>query len=373
MKLGVIKNYPLNSIINLLNIMIKFPSIEQFRHVVKTVRSRAEYCGKDETGNPIYKPIDNYPILKFQGTIKLHGTNGGIVFNQKTKEISFQSRERILTITEDNAGFYANFQGDAKFRVLHWLFDEIAKEINDFDSDIAIFGEWCGEGIQKGTGVNQLSKRFVIFAIQVGDIWLTTYQLNTIFKSPETLLLCRQENIFYIGNFPTFTIDIDFNKPEYYQNQLVKYTQQVEQQCPFANFFGIKGLGEGIVWTCIIENSEQDKYNSSIFWFKTKGEKHTTSKVTKLASVDIEAITKIDEFVEKVLTESRLEQGISILVNEKLKPLEMASFPEFIRWIHTDIFKEEKDVIDISQLNEKRLKTTISNKSRSWFIKRINT
>lgn len=352
--------------------MIKFPSIEQFRHVVKTVRSRAEYCGKDENGNPVYKPTDNYPILTFQGTVKLHGTNGGIVFNQKTKEITFQSRERILNLNEDNLGFCANFQGDAKFRVLNWLFDTIVKEVNNFDNDITIFGEWCGQGIQKGVAVNQLTKRFVIFAIQIGEIWLTTYQVDNIFNFLETRSLCEQENIFYIGNFPKFIIEIDFNKPQYYQNQLIEYTQQVEKQCPFSKTFGVDGIGEGIVWTCIIQNSEYDKYNSSIFWFKTKGDKHTTSNVTKLAEVDIEVITRIDEFVEKALTESRLEQGLFILINEKSKLLEMASFPDFIRWIQLDVFKEEKDVMEISKLNDKKLRTAISSKAKSWFIKRIN-
>lgn len=59
--------------------MKKYPSIEQFRNVIKTVRFNHDFQGKDENGNPIYQHKENYPTLKFQGTVKLHGTNAAIV------------------------------------------------------------------------------------------------------------------------------------------------------------------------------------------------------------------------------------------------------------------------------------------------------
>lgn len=45
---------------------IKYPSIEQLRNVVKKVKTRSEYLQV------------KYPVVEFNGTVKLHGTNGGI-------------------------------------------------------------------------------------------------------------------------------------------------------------------------------------------------------------------------------------------------------------------------------------------------------
>ena len=41
---------------------------------------------------------------------------------------------------------------------------------------------------------------------------------------------------------------------------------------------------------------------------KVKGEKHSSSKVKKLASVDVEKLNSIKDFVDYAVTESRLEQ-----------------------------------------------------------------
>lgn len=46
-----------------------FPSIEQFRQVVSSVKRSDDYNNKDS---------DN-TTLAFQGTVKLHGTNASIV------------------------------------------------------------------------------------------------------------------------------------------------------------------------------------------------------------------------------------------------------------------------------------------------------
>ena len=78
--------------------MIKYPSIEQFRNVIRTVKERHDYQGKSENGEPIYQHVSPYPVIKFTGTVKLHGTNAGIVLC-KDGTMSFQSRERQLTLS----------------------------------------------------------------------------------------------------------------------------------------------------------------------------------------------------------------------------------------------------------------------------------
>ena len=84
--------------------MIKYPSIEQFRNIIRAVKSKHDFKGKDESDNPIYLHDSPYPILKFKGTVKLHGTNAAIV-KHKVGILTYQSRERELSLGSDNAGF----------------------------------------------------------------------------------------------------------------------------------------------------------------------------------------------------------------------------------------------------------------------------
>lgn len=53
--------------------MKKFTDIGQFRNVVRAVKSRHDYKGRDENDDPIYGHTTPYPTLKFRGTPKLHG------------------------------------------------------------------------------------------------------------------------------------------------------------------------------------------------------------------------------------------------------------------------------------------------------------
>ena len=53
--------------------MIKYPSIEQFRNVIRQVRERHDFQGKTENGEPIFQHLTPYPTIKFKGTTKLHG------------------------------------------------------------------------------------------------------------------------------------------------------------------------------------------------------------------------------------------------------------------------------------------------------------
>ena len=54
--------------------MKKYPSIDQFRNVIRAVKTNHDYQGKDtETGEPIYQHTSPYPTLTFNGTVKIHG------------------------------------------------------------------------------------------------------------------------------------------------------------------------------------------------------------------------------------------------------------------------------------------------------------
>lgn len=132
--------------------------------------------------------------------------------------------------------------------------------------------------------------------------------------------------------------------------------------------FEINSCGEGVVWKCVTP-----LWQSSDYWFKVKGEKHSSSKVKTLASVDTEEVSNILDFVENTVTEERLEQGLDNLVREQLKPFNMTSVGDFIRWVYNDIVKEESDTIVSNQINPKKLGGPIANKARVWYINRYNS
>ena len=89
-------------------------------------------------------------------------------------------------------------------------------------------------------------------------------------------------------------------------------------------------------------------------------------------SVDVESIQAIKEFCEYAVTDARLEQGLNNLMNEQLKPFEMTSMGDFIRWVYNDIVKEETDTIVENQLDMKKLGGPIANISRKWYTEKYN-
>lgn len=318
--------------------MKKYQSIEQFRNVIRNVRAIHDFQGKDDEGKAIYQHKHNYPILKFIGTVKLHGTNAGIV-KYVDGRVEFQSRERVLTVNDDNAGFANKFSNVD----LSFLFEQF-----EFSESVAIFGEWCGGNIQKGVAINGLEKMFVIFGVTVDDNWVTI----------PNGLHNNEVGIYNILQFPTFEIDIDFNTPESVQNKLIEMTVSVEECCPVGKYFGKEGTGEGIVFTC---ESNQD------LKFKSKGEKHSASKVKTLNEVDVELMASINEFVDMAVSENRLKQGISYFIENGIA-LEARNTGQFLSWVVTDVLKEELDTLKASGLDEKKVKAAIVTKARMWFL-----
>ena len=317
--------------------MKKYPSIEQFRNIIKKVRLQHDYQGV-ENDEPVYHHKTPYPVLKFKGTVKLHGTNAAIV--KYKDKIEYQSRERILTLNSDNAGFMLNMAS----KELDFLFEDI-----EFKEYIAIYGEWCGGNIQSGVALTQLPKMFVIFGYLVDDIWVDIFRHESKYY------------IYHIDQFPTYLVDIDFNQPELIQNKLIDLTLDVEKQCPVAKNFGIEGIGEGIVFTCV---------NNAELKFKSKGEKHSISKVKVLNSVNEEEINSINEFVDYSVSENRLKQGLDYLKEQDLE-LHQKNTGLFLSWIFKDIEKEEFDTIIKNQLDIKKINSVGAKKARTWFFNNI--
>lgn len=344
---------------------LEWPSIEQFRHVVKEVRMRAQYVGKDEEGNVIVNRDAPMPKIKFTGTVKIHGTNAGIGFNPKTEEIWAQSRSQVLGEGNTNFGFWNYVEENKEALKEIFLGHMLYLHEEDIES-VYFFGEWCGPNVQKGVAVSHIpNKIFVLFGIRIkycdGRVRNVPIEHVEVFVLLLDKLICDNSINFYnVFQFGKYEVEVDFSNPESVQNELVRLTEEVEANCPVGKFFGVteNTVGEGIVWV-----SEED-YSGHVF--KVKGEKHSVSKVKTLAAVDVEKVKSIDEFVENTVTENRLRQGLEVLRRDGIVA-DMKATGHFVKWISSDIAREEADTLEASGLTMKDVGGKLSSKARTWF------
>lgn len=337
---------------------VSFPDIGQFRNLIRNVKARAQYVGKDVNGDAIYDPLKPLPTLKLEGTVKLHGTNAAIARAMQPGDGEsgpcncywFQSREHIIGINNDNAGFVRHFsEPNGSLRL------EVSQLLNAVPGNhVVVYGEWCGKGVQKGVAISEVPKMFVIFAIRTDGTWLPKDEVKKYTD--------KDIGIYNIYDYVHFQIDIDFANPELSQNKLQELTLKIEQECPVGAAFGAKGVGEGIVWKVITPGWEESQ-----FWMKVKGEKHSVSKVKTLASVDVEKIAGQKEFVASVVTEARCCQSITKLL-EAGKSTGRESLGEYLRWIYNDIVKEETDTAVANGIELDKIGGLISNAAKQWYF-----
>lgn len=337
---------------------IKYPSIEQFRNIIKQVQMSAQYIGKDSDNNPVYDKSAEMPIITFKGTVKLHGTNASICYNNEAG-LWVQSRNNIITVENDNAGFafFVKSKEDSFFDMIHDIAAQLDISLNE--NTITVYGEWCGGNIQKGVSISGLPKMFVIFGFKVTPFSEDecAYWIN-----PDRVII--DEGIYCIEDFPTYEILIDFNDPQLAQNKLVELTEAVEAECPVGKHFGNSGVGEGIVW--------EAEWNTNRYRFKVKGEKHSSSKVKTLAEVDVEKLNSINEFVEYAVTENRLNQGIEqVFTSQNIEP-DRKLTGAFVKWVSSDVFKEEMDTLIENGLEPKDVGGKVSKTASQWFMKYLD-
>jgi len=338
--------------------LCKFSDIGQFREIYSTIKHRAQYIGNDENGNCIYDATIPLPIINVTGTIKIDGSNGGISTNENG-EIWAQSKDRILTLKEDNYNFAFVFESKKE------IFKELLNRIDFKGFDyITIFGEFAGKGIQSGMAVCQLPRMFVIYDIKrsyednsKGDnVYASNEEIKTL-RSPENL-------IYNIYDFPTFEVEIDFNDPQAAMDKLTEITTRVGIKCPFGEAMGVEGRGEGCVYTFFNETGEKLR-------FKVKAEKSKISKTKELVAIDVERMNSIHEFIEYSVTENRLNQGVEQTFGGN-GILDITRMGCFLQWLAGDIIKEEMDVLIENNLEPKAVTGAISKKGRDWLLAKIN-
>lgn len=317
--------------------VIKFGSIGQFRNFIKTM----QYLG--------------WRKINLIGTVKIHGTNSSVGLDLKDNSLFYQSRNRVLSLDDDNYDF-AKYIEDNKVEFLK-IFDEIKNKINTekYDS-IIIYGELAGKGIQNKVAVSQIDRFFAPFSI-VGVNKDTVDELDVKLNINESI------RFYPVETFGVYNVQLDLDNVHLAQQEIKDLTISIENECPVGKYFGVSGTGEGIVFT-----DETKQYS-----FKSKGEKHSVSKVKVIADVDIEKINKIKDFVDYSVTENRLNQGIEYL-KEMNKELDISNMGDFLRWLANDVLKEEQDVITENGLDNdlKAIMKSVSSKGRKWFMDKIN-
>ena len=331
-----------------------YPSIEQFRTVIKNIQHQAAYEGQDDQDEPIFDYLKPKPTITVKATEKVHGTNAAFCLN--SEESWVQSRNNIITPEADNAGCAAFCQlHHSQFRDIIIL---IAKNnsISLADNTIALFFEWAGGSIQKNSALSGLGKSAILFASckvvsnneDIPSTWIST----GTFQRPEA-------GIHNITTFANFEFVIDFNKPEDIQNQLISCMEVIEEESPLGTALGKPGnIGEGIVCEFF--------YKGVRHAFKVKGAKHSASKVKTLSPVDMEKLALIDKCAVSVIHNWRFDQAIKEVFGDE--DLDRKRMGEYLKWVSQDTIKEELDLITEAGFTLKEVMPKVNKAATTYFF-----
>lgn len=335
----------------------KFSKIGQFRHVMKELN-------RSGVLDYVTRPIT------FTGTVKLHGTNAAIGL-KSTGEVYYQSRNRLITPTSDNMGFAYHMDALRLDGSLSPFLDAVKSKIGRLwpEADALVYGEWCGQGIQRGMGISEAPKMFVVFSVKIND----GENLFEVGAEEIRDVKLEEHRIFNIYDFPTFETTIDFHDREQMTKALdgvADMTETVAKECPVAKALGYSGLGEGIVWRACLPDGR-----SLSTRFKTVGaelDNNPKAKKAKRPPMTPEQAAGITEFVDTYANERRMQQGIEYLNEMGLPDDEPQSVGKFIGWVCKDVMNEESDTVVASDLPVKPTSKAIADKARSWYFKRMN-
>jgi hypothetical protein len=327
--------------------VISWPSIELLHHVRAGVRSMAEL-----QGTPV-------PRVAYRAKVKLDGTNAGVQIHPDGRVLA-QSRSQILEVGNDNMSFGGWVAQNSGY------FAGLAHE-----QLLVVFGEWCGQGIQKRAAISQIGRKiFVVFAVQFGNGASTPARLEV---EPARLreLLPEHPDVFVLPWIDA-SFELDFADDERARLEAERISAEVDRielADPWVRAcFGVEGLGEGIV-LYPHSNGEAvvDRQRLGELMFKAKGDKHQTVRQKKAAQLEPEVAQGIDAFVQLVLAEARLEQGIA---EACAGTPDMKQIGAFLKWIAHDVQKECGAELAAAGLAWERVNRAVSNKARSWFLKR---
>jgi hypothetical protein len=301
--------------------------------------------------------LNDSSVVFYMPKVKLHGTNAGIQIHSDGNVVA-QSRTAELINGADNAGF-AKWVDSNK--------EKWAAIFTNFNKEYIIFGEWIGPGIQKGVAINNIpQKAFVVFAarhldLEDDSLIIEPNELQNLVKDiPDTYVLPWHNHLLKINW-------ADSAEALGERTSIINtWVTEVENNDPWAeNTFGIKGTGEGLVFYPVSENHLGVK-NFTNLVFKAKGDKHKNIKTAAPAQVDPEVAASIQQFVDMVLTNARLEQGVTNVTPDDICDIKFLG--KFLAWIITDVKKETQDELIASQLTWEQVNKYVIEVARNWYI-----
>ncbi|MEM6991241.1 MAG: RNA ligase family protein [Myxococcota bacterium] len=306
------------------------------------------------------------PKLRYRAKVKLDGTNAAV--HALADGVAAQSRTRLLTPQDDNYGFAGWLAANAAWA--RGLFPRLGRAV--------VYGEWCGQGIQKRTAVSRVGRKvFAIFAAQLGDPARGTARLLV---DPARLraLVPEHPDVFVLP-WHGDPVDLDFGDAASLQrgaDQINAMVARVEARDPWvADTLGVEGLGEGVVLypempAEVDEAGTIDRDRYTALMFKAKGEAHRVAKQKKPAQIDPEVARSVAEFVALMVTEARLAQALEEGTGGDV---DMRRLGEFLKAVATDVRKEGVVELEAANLTWKQVASAITARAKAWFVDRGRT
>lgn len=306
-----------------------FPSIKHFKEAVRLLQRH---------GNT--QPVD------LIGYAKVNGVNGTLIFTET--EIIKQSKEVTLTVLDPYGLAHHIEENEEAFR--EW--GERLRTDHGLGYPFVVAFEWAGGDIQLKSSVRGVMPFMAVFLIGQlidGDVkW----------QKPNNKVSDLFLRAFDIRDFGEYAVTFDPVVPGNTQAELAKLTIEAESVCPVAAFFGIESeVGEGIVW-----HAKDDTSGTTSLYFKVKGEKHSNVKVRKLAAPNPEKLESVNKFIDYVITENRLEQGV-----KETGDIDKANMGKFLSWMAKDVMKEESDTLVESGLTWEKVAKQLTSKCMQWY------
>jgi hypothetical protein len=321
---------------------IKWTSIDLFHYVVRTYQHLNE-----NDGLPL-------PTVSYRAKVKIHGTNCGV--QVRPDGIYPQGRTTMLSLPSGDYKGFARWVADHQD---YW---------SAIEPGITVFGEWCGLGIEKNSAIYKCGRKvYAVFAVQVG------YEEDArIVYEPSQIQALLPDvphpDVFVLPWYEPGAVTIDYADQAAMDAAVAQLNQliaNIEAEDPWVKeVFGLSGMGEGLVLYPIEDHSSSDPERLGRTMFKAKGIKHSRVRTKKPVQVAPEVATSISDFVDLMVTPSRLEQAVTEACGGEYH---MRHTGALLRWLTDDVQKESVAELEAAKLTWKQVLKAVQARGREWF------